>query len=276
LSSFIRSNNINFLNEHFEIKSDFINKPVQTFKDVEESVDFNIEQQKEIFHFEMEQERKKIINAAIIAAKVEAKQQQEEILANANKKANEIINEAENALNKANEEKNDIENKAFEQGYNNGYNEAGSYIEEANSILNEVAAIRESTINNLEIEIVAMLQGLFEKVVGVSLDTNDQVIICLIKKTLNEFGIKHSLVLKVSNNDYENVLKNKSYILSELNGIDNFDIVKTESLKAGDCIVQTQSGEIDSSISTQLKYINKIISQLMSKKDGFDDANSGD
>lgn len=276
MSSFIRSNNINFLNEHFEIKSDFINKPVQTFKDVEESVDFNIEQQKEIFHFEMEQERKKIINAAIIAAKVEAKQQQEEILANANKKANEIINEAENALNKANEEKNDIENKAFEQGYNNGYNEAGSYIEEANSILNEVAAIRESTINNLEIEIVAMLQGLFEKVVGVSLDTNDQVIICLIKKTLNEFGIKHSLVLKVSNNDYENVLKNKSYILSELNGIDNFDIVKTESLKAGDCIVQTQSGEIDSSISTQLKYINKIISQLMSKKDGFDDANSGD
>jgi flagellar assembly protein FliH len=276
LSSFIRSNNINFLNEHVEIKNDFVNKTVQTFKDVEESEDFSIEQQKEIIHFEMEQERNKIINEAIIAAKVEAKQLQEEILANADSKANEIIAEAENILNKANQDKNEIENNAFEQGYDKGYNEALSYIEQANSILSDVSAVRESTVNSLETEIVSMIQELFKKVIGMSLDTNSQIIINLIKKTLNEFGIKHSLVLKVSSEDYENVLSNKNYILSEVKGIDDFDIVKAESLKKGDCIVQTQSGEIDSSISTQLKYIDKVISQLICKKDGLDDANSAD
>ncbi len=276
MSNFIRSNNVNFVNEHFEIKSDFINKSVQTFEDAEKSDELSIEQQKEIFNFEMQEQRKNIINDAIIKAKVEATQLQEQILANANQRASEIIADAQAILNKANEDKKNIEIQAHDKGYNDGYCEAKSYIEEANNILADVTAVREATLSNLEAEIVDMMKSLFQKVVGISLDTNDKVILNLIKKTLNEFGIKHSLVLKVSSEDYENVLENKNYILSDLKGIDDFDILKTESLKSGDCIVQTQSGEIDSSISTQLNYMNRIISQLIGKKDGLDDANYTD
>lgn len=272
----IRSNNINFVNEHFQIKNDFSNRNIQTFEEAKNSLDFSIEQQREIFSFEMQEEKKRIINETIINAKVEARRIQEEILSEANKKANEIIAEAQESLNNANRSRDSIENEAFQEGYNRGHNQAEEYIAQSNNMLSEITNVRKAVIEELEPEIIGMIQALFEKVVGISMDTDNQVIVNLIKKTLTEFGIKHSLVIKVSNEDYENVLNNKHYILSELKGIDDFDLVKTETLKSGDCIIQTQSGEIDSSISTQLNNINNIISELIAKKDGFSGAKYAD
>jgi flagellar assembly protein FliH len=271
LSNIIKGSYINY-NKQGPITIESIDeltcpKPI---KNIEKDITMNEEEKKRIFEIEMESKKNEIIEKAIIEAKIKANEEQTKILAESNKKAEEMINRANSLLNEAKINSESISKEAFEKGYNDGMSNAENTINQANAILQDITNVRNSEIQAVAPEIIDLICDLFEKVIGAKLNMDDDIVLNLIENTLKKYELKDSIIIKISEVDYNFVNENKQYILSKFKNIDSMEVLKQDSLQKGDCIIHTQSGDIDSSISKQLEYFKTTIQDIL-RNEIYDD-----
>ena len=111
-----------------------------------------------------------------------------------------------------------------------------------------------------------MLQLVLEiskKVIGDELKNSKEAILSLINQALQKCAFKKKLVLKISPHDSNFIIENKDRICMMAEGISDIEIVSDLTLSQGSCIVETPSGEINSSIDVQIKEIEKIFTYLL-------------
>jgi flagellar assembly protein FliH len=148
-------------------------------------------------------------------------------------------------------------NEGYEAGFEKGLSEAGSIIE-ASSDIRDFLESRINLINSqAEEEIVAMILEIAKKVIGDELKQNKDAIFSVVKQAIEKSTFKSTLVLRVSEEDFENVTRNRDLILKLTEGLKELDIQKDLSLQSGSCIVETPSGDINSSVEVQLQEIKK-------------------
>jgi flagellar assembly protein FliH len=85
----------------------------------------------------------------------------------------------------------------------------------------------------------------------------------LINQALQKYAFRKKLILKVSPQDQGFVLENKDRVCKLVEGISDIEIEADMSLEAGSCIVETPSGEINSSIDVQMREIEKIFTDML-------------
>lgn len=194
----------------------------------------------------------------------DAKEMYLRIIEEANSEGRTILTDAEDEALRLHAE-------ARESGYKEGY-EAG-YLEskrEAQSMLEEAAGIRELLDNRkddiyrvAEEEILQLVLDISTKVIGDEITQNKASILSLVNQALQKCAFKKQLVLRVSSQDYEFINENKERICTLVEGISDIEIVSDLSLSAGSCIVETPSGEINSSIDVQIREIQRIFTYLL-------------
>lgn len=197
------------------------------------------------------------------------KKQYEKIIEEAHEMYANIIEEANNEAKRIMEEKyKEIEElkkmeleKAYEQGFKKGYDEARKI---ANKIIDEAIDIRQSLEKRKEIiykeaeeDIVELVLKIAKKIIGDEIQQNKNSIISQIKLALEKCTYKSKVTVKVSSDDYPNVLANKGVIESLVEGISELEIVEDKFLKKGDCVIDTPSGEVNSSIELQFEQLQK-------------------
>lgn len=96
-----------------------------------------------------------------------------------------------------------------------------------------------------------------KKIIGNEIQQNKDIIISQIKIALEKCTYRDKVAIKVSSEDYPNVLVKKHIIESLVEGISELEIIEDKFLKKGDCIVDTPSGEVNSSIELQLEQLQK-------------------
>jgi len=84
-----------------------------------------------------------------------------------------------------------------------------------------------------------------------------------VKKGLENYEASNSVTVRVSDEDYEFLTKNKDKVLKNLKFIDDINIVRDISLDKYDCIVQTPSGMIDSGLKTQLESLKDALKGVL-------------
>jgi len=172
-----------------------------------------------------------------------------------------------NAKNEAEKILNDYKNKGYEEGYKEGYHkgfekgelEANSIIEEAKHIKEDIIKEKERLYKEFESDMISLIVQSVEKIIDINLEENKDLILNLIKKGLENYNNFEKVTVRISENDYENVIKNKEKLLRTVEFIDDINIIKDLSLKKGDCIIDTNSGVINSGIYTQLEAFKNII-----------------
>lgn len=220
----------------------------------------------------------------------EAKKIHDEIIFQAKRKSEDIINSAhteyEKQLNIAydkakkiyeeNKEKGysegyEVGNKeGYTDGYNKGYKEGK---EEADKLIEEALDIKEYYINKknqllkeTEEELIELVITIYEKVLYKKVEEDEEYIISLISKGLEELEIKDKLIIIVSKDDYEIVKRNEKNILARASLIDSIDIRVNSEMNKGDCILETSKGNIDVSLKSQLDEIKDLLSTILNNE----------
>jgi flagellar assembly protein FliH len=183
----------------------------------------------------------------------------------------EANSEAQSILETADAEAQNLKSAASEDGYKEGYdsgyvegrNEAQTVIDEAVELREFLDIRKEEFYKEAEEQVVKLVLELARKVIGDELKQNNEAILSLVNQGLQKCAFKKKLILKISPQDSDFVLKNKDRICMMVEGISDIDIVTDLSLSQGSCIIETPSGEINSGIDVQIAEIEKIFYYLL-------------
>ena len=197
----------------------------------------------------------------------DAKEMYLKIIEEANSEALRIVeaaeSEAEKLLTAARE---DGYREGHEKGYMEGRSEAQSVIDEAMGIREFLDERKESLYKEAEGKLLQLVLNIAKKVIGDELTQNEEAILSLINQALQKCAFKNNLVLKISPEDSDFIIENKTRIIKLVEGISDIDIVSDLSLTKGSCIIETPSGEINSGIDIQINEIEKIFDYLYKNK----------
>ncbi len=187
-------------------------------------------------------------------------------LAAAREDGNKLISEAkikaENIIHQASIEAEEIKNKALETGRTQGYEKGladgeqqGNAIKkQAEDVLRQAQSQREQTIKDIEPKMVDLITSILYNLSGHVVE-KETLILNLIRKGFMEIEVLRNIVIHVPKEDFDYVNENKQWIYEELGENTEFEILKDHNLSRGDCLIETEVGTIDSSISTQLALL---------------------
>lgn len=194
----------------------------------------------------------------------DAKQMYLKIIEEANSEAQTIAKTAEMEAQKLmSASREDAYKEGYESGYLEGRKEAKSVIDEAAELREFLDKRKESFYKEAEEQVLQLVLSIAKKVIGNELMQNNEVILSLVNMALQKCAFKKKLILKVSPLDLDFIKENKDRICMMVEGISDIDIVSELSLTKGSCIIETPSGEVNSSIDVQIKEIEKIFSFLL-------------
>ncbi len=158
-------------------------------------------------------------------------------------------------------------NNGYREGYDSGYfegrREAQKIIDEAAELKEFIDNRRENFFREAEEQVLQLILETAKKVIGDELTQNTEAILSLVNQALQKCAFKKKLVLRVSPQDSDFILQNKDRICMMVEGISDIDIVSDLSLTQGSCIIETPSGEINSSVDVQIKEIEKIFNYIL-------------
>ncbi len=179
----------------------------------------------------------------------------EQILEEANEEANQII---ERAKEEASQLYDNTYKEASQKGYEVGYNNAMREVEKLKSDLQRQMQRNqeeyEKQIMEIEPQVVDLMSGLIESITGILVEEKKEVILHLVNKAISNAESKKFLI-RVSRYDYEFLNENKDKIYGALRSGIQMEIMEDHKLDANQCLIETDSGVINSSLDLQLKNL---------------------
>ncbi len=205
----------------------------------------------------------------------EAKSRADAIIKVAELESDEIINrtriEQQAIISETYTESNRILENAREKGYKQGVSEgkeAGlktvdNLIEEVKQIKQNILSEKKAVAKKLEEDIIQLVISCVKKVINHELERDHKLLLNLVESGIERCTYTDTLIIRVSENNYETVnsFKNKIYIMTE--GIDNIEIKKDPALEDGSIIIETISGTVDAGLQTQITQIEQMFHDIL-------------
>lgn len=217
--------------------------------------------------------------AGLSQSEEDIQQMAQEILQSAKDEADVIVSkahdEAEQLRAAAYDESEQIKLNAQEEGYQAGYNEAmersSKEIQEKELALEqqrqkaqeELEELRNSLVRETEHRMVDLLCQLIPSITGVVIENQRDVLLYIINTAMQDLDNSKHFVIKVSSNDYEDVLERKDEIYGALNPAIEMEIFEDAKLSSMQCLIETDNGMVDVSLDVQLDNLLKALKLLV-------------
>lgn len=172
-----------------------------------------------------------------------------------------------------------IQEEARQKGYEQGLEEgrkAGQeqVLQEQHHILVEgnsnaertLAEARESCrdyVIGAENAIAEMVLKIANKVLPQHFIDMPQMILPLVQEAIQKVKDQPHVIVRVAPESYELVMMAQSEFQAMLEGSGTLEVKSDESLKSGDCLIESPNGLVDAGISTQLGLIEKAVRNVM-------------
>ena len=185
------------------------------------------------------------------------KKTEQQMIEEATEKAAQIIEEAKEQAEKlkaiALEEG---KNEGLSEGYQAGVAQANKVIVKAEEQLRMNQLKYDDLVKELEPKFAGVVIDVIQKITGQLLQDKAEIIIHLINTGMREVNISNrKFLIRVSQEDYNYVIENKDKIEGCLNPANVVDFCIDNQLAKGGCIIETESGLVNSSIDIQLQGI---------------------
>lgn len=178
------------------------------------------------------------------------------------------------AKKKADAEYAEIVNRAREEGVMAAQAEAENIIKKAQedyqSVLDEIVRLKEEAIleyknemSSLEKDVLDLAFSITEKIINYEVNRSDEYVLGIVKDALDKVLNKKDVILKLSTADYYTILSNKKYLVANVKGFGEIEIVQDESMEPGSCIVDTPLGVIDGSLQIRMDNIQKEVAKIL-------------
>lgn len=167
-----------------------------------------------------------------------------------------------------------IDNKieeAFQRGYEKGFNEGlekenadrENYIDKhfsdrikvIESLLSEAKKTKEKAFRNLEEKIIKLAISIAEKIINKSIETDTNIVEATVTEAMLGMISSETIILKVSAEDYKFINSKYDKWLGMAGNVKEFRIEIDKRLSSGDCLIETEGGIIDASLSSRLDIL---------------------
>lgn len=248
----------------------------------------DLRREAELFKIQWEQEKTELYNsaqseAAIIKeeaeksafeevkkntdqAQMERKQSELEV----EKLLSQARSDAEQLVDDANRRVEQIEKDAYEKGYDQGKldgfaegnKEAERLVDRLHHILNSAIEKRNDIIEEAESQLIDLVLLISRKVVKVISDNQKNVVINNVVQALRKLKSRGNVAIHVNLSDLELTTDNISNFLTMVENVQSITVLEDTSVDKGGCIIETDFGQIDARVSSQLKEIEDTILEL--------------
>jgi flagellar assembly protein FliH len=221
-------------------------------------------------------EADEIVQMASMAAarvKQEKSDEADAILAQAKEEADKLVSEAQRLVEKLetdtrstlDDEKAAALNQAREEGRNEGYAEGKAevdrLIERTHVVLERAQDKRGDILIQTEEEIIRLVLLLVRKIVKVISENQREVVISNVIEALKKVKDRGNIIIRVNTADLKLTTEHTKEFIKDLEGVKSIQVAEDSSVDAGGCVIETDFGEIDARIASQLGELESKILQ---------------
>jgi flagellar assembly protein FliH len=195
--------------------------------------------------------------------KQQAENDAKKIIDDSNKKIKEMEDTVRKTLDgelKAARDKGREEGK--ESGYAEGKAEVERLISRTQTMLERAQDKRGEILAETEKEIIDLVLMIARKVIKVLSENQEGVIISNVIQALRKVKTKGTCLIRVNMEDLQLATEHKQEFIKLVEGVKDIQILEDTTVDKGGCIIETDFGEIDARISSQLAELETKILEL--------------
>jgi len=194
----------------------------------------------------------------------EAEDQAQAILADARAKASELENDIRTRLVQTEREAYDKGHaEGHEKGYEEGKAEVERLVESLHTIITKAIEKRNEIIQEAETQIINLVLLIVKKVIKVISENQKNVVINNVVQALRKLKSRGDVVIRVNLADLELTSEHVKDFMKMVENVKSITVLEDSSVDRGGCIIETDFGQIDARISSQLHEIEERILELM-------------
>jgi len=169
--------------------------------------------------------------------------------------------EAENIVNEARKQAVIEQQSGFEEGLRQGLEHIKPLEALLGGLAEEIKLFKEQYPKLIEPAVVQMVMQICNKIIKDTLEKDREVVLRTVRHAFNELTDKEFIKIRVHKNDRAILQKFQGSLMERFHEIKKLEIVIDDSVDQGGCIIETNEGNIDATIKTQL---NKMCHVIMS------------
>ena len=149
--------------------------------------------------------------------------------------------------------------QAYLKGIQAGRDEAeqriGSAVTAFSQALEDISRLREAILKNSTDDMLRLVMAIVEQVIPTEISTNPEIIHQTLKKALQAAVRSDEYHIRIHPDDFSVVMEKKPLLLASISGLKNITVESDPSISRGGCLVESQLGQVDATIETQLTEI---------------------
>lgn len=153
--------------------------------------------------------------------------------------------------------------KAYAKGRREGLDEADERLATATqgliAALEEVSRLREALANNSKQDMLRLVMAVSEQIIRREVAADPAVVQGIIENALKSSVRADQYRVRVNPEDLEKVTEKKPLFLASISGLKNLSIEGDQSISPGGCRVESELGEVDATLETQLDSIQQAL-----------------
>ncbi|MBN1649382.1 MAG: flagellar assembly protein FliH [Spirochaetales bacterium] len=202
------------------------------------------------------------------------KEEAEAIVLDAQEEARKIIadaqREAEIATRESELKIKEITDKGFQEGFEEGRNagyqegkdEADRLIRLLHTIVDKAIEKRNELISEAETQVINLVLLIARKVIKVISENQKNVVINNVIQSLRKLKSRGDVVVKVNLEDVDLTSEHINDFMRMVENVRSITVLEDSTVDKGGCIIETDFGQIDARISSQLNEIEERIIEL--------------
>ncbi len=157
--------------------------------------------------------------------------------------------------------------EAYARGYREALEHAGARLETATQALagglDEISRLRESLARNSKQDMLRLVMTVAEQVIREQAAIDSGVVIKVIENALSEAVRADHYRIFVNPEDLAAVTEQKPLFLASISGLKNIHVEADASISAGGCRVDSEFGNVDATLETQLETIRQALQEAL-------------
>ena len=178
--------------------------------------------------------------------------------------------ESEELLNKGRAELGSLQDKAQEEGliqgrelgYKEGFEEVQRLTKQLHNIIASTIQKRNEIIESLETELIDLTLIISRKVIKILSENQRNIVVHNVMEALQLLQSRGAITIRINPNDLDVITQNKQKFIEEIEKLEAITIVEDNHVDLGGAIIETDFGEIDARITTQLREIEDKIAEI--------------
>lgn len=156
-----------------------------------------------------------------------------------------------------------IEEDAYKKGFTDGIHagrlkilgEIENELKLLRVLIDGIERVRKEIYGNIEADVVEISLTIARKIIYEAAEKERQIAVDTVKEAIKKASDREMLKIKINPVDYQMLNQKRTELIQCLDGIKSIIFEEDESIQRGGCLIETNQGDIDARIDSQIRVI---------------------